>query len=297
VVIGLVATAPMKKAVDHPMLTARTLLRVPAASAVVQGRNGAWVTDDLSDQLIKFDPTTGHTGTSVNVSGRPVALLLVGAHLWVANMVRNNLEEFVASTLHKVRTVAIPAGPVGMVLLNGRIWVASLEANEVTPVNDQSGTVGQPIAVAGGAVRIAGGFGALWVTGSTDALTEIRPGAGDAHPQVNALTVGTGPIGVTTGDGAVWVANAAGGTVVQVDPTTRRIRHTYGVGGDPLTIAVAGGRVWVGDGSAEKVSIIYPSAAAASVALKVSPRSLLPVGSGVWVAAANPGSVLSLRAG
>ena len=99
---------------------------------------------------------------------------------------------------------------------------------------------------------------------------------------------------MAVGDGSVWVADSAGGTVVRVDPATRRIVHTYGTGGNPLLVAVAGGRVWVADGSGQSLRTVYPGPGLRPANLGSTPRQLLVVGDGVWVAASNPGRVLAV---
>ncbi len=276
---------------------ASTLLKVPAVSSVAHGASGAWVTDDIRDLLIRFDPATGRTAGSVHLVGRPVAMILAGRNLWVANMLKDNVQEIRASDLHVLRTVSVPAGPTDLVAFDGQIWVASIVASVVAPVNMRTGVVGSVVAVPDGAVRIAQGFGALWVTGTADKLTEIRPTSGAAPSRMEAFTVGNGPIGVATGQGSVWVANAVGGTVVRIDPATRTILHTSHVGGDPLTVAVAGGRVWVGDGRARKLRTVFPFPGLGPVTLDSSPRALLAVGDHVWAATANPGRVFSAGAG
>ena len=93
-------------------------------------------------------------------------------------------------------------------MLGPDVWVTSLSANEVTPINLQTGVVETPIQLLGGAVRVASGFGALWVTGRTTSSPGSfrRPVSGP--PAQMTVTVGRGPIGVTTGIGFVWVANA-----------------------------------------------------------------------------------------
>jgi hypothetical protein len=143
---------------------------------------------------------------------------------------------------------------------------------------------------------LAAGFGALWVTGTKDELSEVRPGAAGAAARVGAFKVGSGPIGVATGLGSVWVADAAGGSVVRVDPRSHRLIHTYRTGGDPLSVAVAGGRVWVADGSGETIRTVFPEPSLRPVDLGSSPRQLLEVGNDVWIAAANPGRILVVAA-
>jgi YVTN family beta-propeller protein len=277
---------------SRPRLLLHTVLRLPAGSALARGIGGAWVTDDLRDRLIRFDPSDGRTEQFVHLSGRPVAMLLAGADLWVADMVSNSVEEVVARSLRVVRTVPVPTGPSGLAELDGQIWVTSVIANEVTPLNPLTGKTGASLHVPAGAVRIAAGFGALWVTGTTDELTEIDLTAHGIGPVLPPFEVGNAPIGVATGDGSVWVANTLSGTVVRIDPRTRKVIHTYHVGGDPLALTVAGGRVWLADGTAQTLRTLFPTGGPKPVGLGATPRFLLPLGNAVWVAANNPGRVI-----
>lgn len=144
-------------------------------------------------------------------------------------------------------------------------------------------------------MRVAAGFGALWVTGTDDLLTRVVPSpVGVGAPSERTVTVGQDPIGVATGAGAVWVANARGGSVSEVDPTTLQVTAHSGVGDDPLSVAVADGRVYVGFGAAQTVRVVSPAPSSKVLSLDTDPRALLAVGAGVWVAGANPGRVISV---
>jgi streptogramin lyase len=291
------SSSPAARSHSQP-ITKQTLLSLPAASAAVRGDGGAWVTDDLRDRLLRFDPATGRTGTSVKLGGRPVAMVLAGADLWVANMVSNTVEEYVARTLRKIGSVAVPTGPSGLAVANGSLWVASVIENNVTPIDLRTGKVGTSLAVPAGAVRIAAGFGSLWVTGTSDQVTQIA--LSNVHgtgPVLPAITVGQGPIGVAIGDGSVWVANSAIGTVSRIDPKTRAVVHTYRLGGDPLTLAVSDGRLWIGDGTGQSLRTISSTGVVGKAeSIGTTPRGLLPAGDGVWVVTANPGRVLAANA-
>jgi len=281
-----------------PVLTARTLLRLPAASALAQGDGAAYVTDDLRDLLLRFDPGSGRVEGSVHLAGRPTAMVLDGRDLWVADMLDDEVVEVDARTLQVVRSVSVPAGPSGLAVLGAHVWVTSVVANEITSIDTRSGASGVPVDLVGGAVRVAAGFGALWISGTADMLTYfVPPSAHDRVPKLEGITVGTGPIGVAVGAGSVWVANAQGGTVSQVDPASRAVVHTFPSGRDPLSIGVAGGRAYVGDGSAQTLRTVFPSPASKVLGIGTTPRSVLPVGGSVWVAGANPGRVLSVSAG
>ena len=168
-------------------------------------------------------------------------------------------------------------------------------ANEITPIDAGTGAVGTPVDVPGGAVRVAAGFGALWVSGTSDMLTYVVPASTQVGvPKLEGIRVGSGPIGVATGAGSVWVANGRGGTVSQVNPHSLRVVRTLRVGGHPLSLAVAGGRVYLGDGQAPTLQSPYPAPASQVLGIGTEPGALLAVGGSVWVAGANPGRVLSV---
>jgi serine/threonine-protein kinase len=168
-----------------------------------------------------------------------------------------------------------------------------MTGKNLTPIDDRTGAAGKPVGVIAGAVRVASGFGALWVTGTTDYLTRIQPPPGGKAAVQSAFTVGQGPIGVAAGAGAVWVANAEGGTVSRVDPSTLAVTTLRGVGADPLGVAVAGSRVFVNSGSQQTVRVVSPSRSQ-PLAIRTDPGNLVAVGAAVWVAGSNPGRVLSV---
>jgi DNA-binding beta-propeller fold protein YncE len=152
------------------------------------------------------------------------------------------------------------------------------------------------VGVLGGAVRVASGFGALWVTGTTHLLTRIVPTGNGNAPAQSPIEVGQGPIGVATGAGAVWVANAADGTVSKVDPASLGVVTMTGVGADPFSVVVAGDRVFVSSGTQQTVRVVSPSPSHV-LTLGTDPHNLVAVGAEVWVAASNPGEVVDVTAG
>ena len=55
----------------------------------------------------------------------------------------------------------------------------------------------------------------------------------------------TAPTALAVGEGAVWVANTAAGSVSRIEPATNQVVHTIEVGNAPAGIVVAAGFVWV----------------------------------------------------
>ena len=87
-------------------------------------------------------------------------------------------------------------------------------------------------------------------------LTPVTPGARQVLGR--AIRVGTDPVAVAVGAGAVWVADAAEGSVKKIDPTTRAVVATTRVGRWPSGVAVARGTTWASNSVDGTVTPIDP---------------------------------------
>jgi len=66
-----------------------------------------------------------------------------------------------------------------------------------------------------------------------------RPVSGPPPEVGPAVRVGRSPVSVAVGEGAVWVANNAGGTVVRLDPATARPEgRPIAAGSAPVSVSV-----------------------------------------------------------
>ncbi len=73
------------------------------------------------------------------------------------------------------------------------------------------------------------------------------------------IKVGKDPREIAIGEGFVWVANAADGTVTRIDPAGGKVvGEPIAVGDDPIGIAVGAGAVWTANFRAGTVSRIEP---------------------------------------
>ena len=88
--------------------------------------------------------------------------------------------------------------------------------------------------------------------GSPGAVTVVPPAVAAIDPETNSVVasirVGSKPVTMAAGDGAVWVGDARDGTVTRIDPETRTVVKTIGVGAPAIDIAAGGGNVWVATG-------------------------------------------------
>jgi hypothetical protein len=72
------------------------------------------------------------------------------------------------------------------------------------------------------------------------------------------------------------------------------VTQTLHVCGDPLTVAVSGGKVYLGDGTAQTVRTVSPAPMSQKLVIGTAPRVLVPVAGGVWAGGSNPGRVVAV---
>jgi streptogramin lyase len=84
-----------------------------------------------------------------------------------------------------------------------------------------------------------GGMGVVYLAGAPVGAGELA-GA--------PVGVGRAPTGLAAGDGAIWVANTADGTVVRLDPDTgARIGDPIRVGREPVAVTMDQYSAWIAD--------------------------------------------------
>jgi streptogramin lyase len=65
---------------------------------------------------------------------------------------------------------------------------------------------------------------------------------------VESIPAGSKPASIASGEGAIWVGDALDGTVTRIDPGSRRVVKTIGIGAPAIGLATGGGNVWVATG-------------------------------------------------
>jgi YVTN family beta-propeller protein len=106
-----------------------------------------------------------------------------------------------------------------------------------------------------------------------------------------SIRVGAGPIDVLAAEGAVWVANAAQGTVSRIDPTTNAVTRTIRVGRRPVRLGAGFGSIWVANETSQTVSRLDARTGQVQATIPVTGHVSaddLAVGAGsVWVRSGN----------
>jgi DNA-binding SARP family transcriptional activator/ABC-type branched-subunit amino acid transport system substrate-binding protein len=150
------------------------------------------------------------------------------------------------------------------------------------------------------AEEVAAGAGQVWAL--TDGprgprLVELDPATGAVTRSVDVPATEPGSLAV--GNGAVWLTDAAAGTLWRIDsggrPVVRTIPLAEGVDG----VAVGAGGVWASNGLAGTVTRIDPAtnAPAKPIAVGNTPRSVGVSNGHVWVTVAGGGRPVAPAAG
>ncbi len=113
---------------------------------------------------------------------------------------------------------------------------------------------------------------------------------------VASIPMGSRPVAVAAGEGAVWVGDARDTTVTRVDPATRTSVKTIGIGEPVVDLATGVGAVWAATGGFGSVVRIDPEVDAVAQKFRlgdpadpvVPSVSAVAAGDGrVWAAASN----------
>jgi peptide/nickel transport system substrate-binding protein len=114
---------------------------------------------------------------------------------------------------------------------------------------------------------------------------------------IGSVPVGSGPVRVAAGGGALWVANGDAGTVTRIDPVSRTTVR-IDVGSAPAGIAFGDNAVWVADGADGTLSRINADTnrVVAKISDLLGPRGVAFGEGAVWVATLDDRSVTRVDA-
>jgi len=130
----------------------------------------------------------------------------------------------------------------------------------------------------------------VWVgvRGSERVAPIVNPPPGSLGRVAATIPVGASPVDVLVSQDAVWVANAAQGTVSRIDPATNTVTKTIQVGRDPVRLAAGFGSIWVANQTEQTLSRIDARTGqlVATIPLPTLGPNQLAVGAGsVWAIA------------
>ena len=185
---------------------------VPAEIASMDdGPNAMWVLGSAGE-LFRVDPiTSALTGTYKTGTIKPGVVVALGNDVWICDCDFHRIVEFDPASNKVVRTLSFPQSGflVGLTDLAGAttLWLLDPEAATLTPINDQTGTAGQPIGIGANLHDATVAFGSVWVAAGDKVLRVEGKG-----PTVSArITMpkgfSAGSIAADPKSGDLWVAD------------------------------------------------------------------------------------------
>lgn len=214
-------------------------------------------------ELLRIDPSGASTGEPLDPAiTTPRALAYGFGSLWVLDGTEGimRLEPETAAVLATiplggpVSDGEITAGPHG-------IWVTSTASNQVMHIDPTTNTIAARIDVPTGPLGILADQAGVWVTtiGSDTvpgAVVRIDPGT---NRVTGSVDVGQRPWGLARTAQGLWVAVADPHEVIHLSDELTVLDHVATID-VPAAVAVADGRVWVGERNGA-VEVIDPGSA------------------------------------
>ena len=184
------------------------------------GEDAVWVANLASDTVSRIDPDTGRV-QSIPVGDAPSGIGLGENGVWVSSSRDGTVTRIRPATGEVLKTVRVGEVPRGVAVGEGSVWVANTVDGTVTRISaDTYEQIGDPIPLGpgrGGAPSgVAVGEEWIWVTlEGEDQVVRIDPSSGELDG--DPIDVDQAPRAVDIGGDAVWVANAAEGTVSRIE--------------------------------------------------------------------------------
>ena len=173
-----------------------------------------WLSHSSSNSVSRIDLATRQaTGTPTTVGAAPVSMAYGDRVLYVSNTGEKTLSVLDGATGAAGNPIILEEAPAGVAVKDGTIFVGT--TGDVTPIDEASSVIGDPIPLKGGSYFLADS-GGIWVTFPlTDELHWFDLSGQEPHG--DAITgVGKGVGDMVLLDDGVWVSDTAENSVVHV---------------------------------------------------------------------------------
>jgi branched-chain amino acid transport system substrate-binding protein len=314
-----------------PFAAGAGLLVAAAAAAAVLSLSGGSTaeTSVAPNSLAILDAATGKLVGAVPVVGTPSRVAFAGGVAWVwgdssQTVAAVNTRTFAVrreSAVAGARADELAGGAGALWLLDGvgrgrlieidpvygsvrsRIRLPDPPAADTARVARKSAQPPQPPQLTAGR-RFAVDGAELWVTDGADDLVELDA---DSGKQIRRVDLGMPLEDVVAGLGAVWALSGTGATVLELDPSSGRIRSrirletkTGPTAPYPFALVAGEGAVWVLSGNSTTVTRIDPKLGAVTATIPLAigsdPDELAAGDGAVWVGGTGDGTLTRIDA-
>ncbi len=226
-------------------------------SGVTFAAGSLWVSSPRRGEVLRVDPAKDRVTATIEVGGRPGAIVAGGKRIWVADDAGGGVAAINAAGGRVFKRDIPPhAAPLRLAAGAGAVWVSSATTGAVRRIDLGSATAGAPIPAGRGPAGVTVGGGLVWVANSrADRVTRVNPAT---HALFGTpISVGERPGGIDAGTESVWVANSADNTVSRIGIESGETEgDPISVGPNPGAISVGNESIWVannGDGTITRI--------------------------------------------
>ena len=208
--------------------------------------DAVWVANGSDGTVSRIDPgadavveTIDLRGSSELVWNPTYAVDADDDSVWIA-VGPHHVVRIDPATNEPSATIDVGQVPVGLALGKDALWVVTT-AERALRIEPHTNTATAEVPI-GYPVALTAGTQAVWVSDTRGQVWRINPDTGTV---TQTTSVGRGLVGLCATDEAVYAADNAGGTFVQIDPQDGRVVGPVPVGHAPTDVASWDGMVWV----------------------------------------------------
>ncbi len=231
--------------------TGRVVAKVatgPVVFNLASGGGSIWAVSNVLDTLVRIDQKTGKVRATTSVGRQPYDVAWGFGSAWVANAGDGTVWRITNGRV--AARIRIGAEPNGLTAYHGSLWVTDHTRGAVVRVDPRTNRVTATIRVAG-ADWVTGLGDSLFVSQETNRVAQISLRSSKV---VRSVAVGRNPLGSAIVGSTLWVPCIDGNEVDVVDPATLHVVARKRLGGGPIVVLPAFGRVWVSHTKATYVS-------------------------------------------
>jgi YVTN family beta-propeller protein len=144
--------------------------------ALAVAPDGVWVALANANQLVRVDPSRNKVDATLKLPYTPCATLVADlTGIWSAGGGCADVVAHIDSQTHKITSRVYEPHPVGLGIADGSVWTAVIDSGNVDRIDPRSGRLVARVHVGGTPVRLAVGFGSVWVNDDHGRVLRIQP--------------------------------------------------------------------------------------------------------------------------
>ncbi|WP_157591891.1 protein kinase domain-containing protein [Solirubrobacter soli] len=219
------------------------------------------------------------------VSFRPNGVVLAGGDAWVSSSDKVDLVRVDTASGHVADGPRVGSGVQDMVTDGTSVWVAAKASHVVTQIDARTGTVVRTLPFRGEPLRLALGFGSLWVgTSSTPPGANQLTRLDRTGHVVRRWTFPHGIVALTAASHRLWIGERSPPTVQRFDPATGHTTLWGKLVAPAASLSPGAGYVWATLPTADDIARADPRGGVATSAACHQPTRAVAAGGRIWIA-------------